>query len=69
MKKKYQVVCVSEADYLSACDSYMGWCRACGDLTTDCVEPDATHYRCEACDERQVFGAENALLGGLIELE
>jgi hypothetical protein len=38
-----------------------GLCLACGNEQTGC-EPDARNYECEACGERQVFGAEELLL-------
>jgi hypothetical protein len=41
-----------------------GICLACGEEQEGC-EPDARNYECEACGERQVFGAEEALLMGV----
>ena len=38
-----------------------GFCVACGEDADGC-EPDARHYECEGCGERQVFGAEELLL-------
>lgn len=38
-----------------------GICIACGADAEGC-EPDARRYECEACGERQVFGAEELLL-------
>lgn len=35
--------------------------RGCGE-EAECVEPDARHYKCEACGQRQVFGAPEILL-------
>ncbi len=40
----------------------MGICVACGAERCGC-EPDARHYECEVCGERQVFGAEELLIG------
>ena len=57
---------VKEADYVEACEEYLGWCTTCEEFTTGCVEPDAEGYECEACGERTVFGAEQALLTGKI---
>lgn len=37
-----------------------GICKACGNEQEGC-EPDARNYVCEACDARQVFGAEELL--------
>lgn len=41
-----------------------GICLACGDEVTGGVEPDARGYRCEACGERAVWGAPEALAAG-----
>jgi hypothetical protein len=60
---------IVEADtWLEACDSYTGFCTACADFTTGCVEPDAEDYECEGCGEHTVMGAEQALLLGIVEL-
>ena len=42
-------------------DENQGVCFACGEIA-DCVEPDASKYQCETCQEWQVYGAEEALL-------
>lgn len=41
-----------------------GFCLACG-AVNDGVEPDARSYKCEACDEHKVYGAEELVLMGL----
>lgn len=61
-------VAVEEHEYHEACDSYMGWCTCCQDFTRGCTEPDACNYDCEECGENTVFGAEEALLQGLIRI-
>ena len=38
-----------------------GICIACGEQADGC-EPDARAYRCESCDKRAVYGAEELLL-------
>lgn len=38
-----------------------GFCMACGSMQDGC-EPDARRYECEACGERQVYGAEELVL-------
>jgi hypothetical protein len=43
-----------------AVDDCRGFCLACGAEASG-VEPDARNYVCEACDEPQVFGAEELL--------
>ena len=41
-------------------DDYTGFCVACG-AEQGCCEPDARKYRCEACGQRAVYGAEQLL--------
>ena len=54
---------ITEARILDACQRHMtslddpGFCLACGNEQGGC-EPDARRYRCEACGEFQVYGAE-----------
>lgn len=43
-----------------------GFCVACG--MTQPAEPDAVKYECEDCGKRLVFGAEQLLLRGLVEM-
>ncbi len=38
-----------------------GLCLACGCENEGC-EPDARRYQCEACGERQVYGAEELVI-------
>lgn len=37
-----------------------GFCLACGAENDGC-EPDARSYKCEACGEKKVFGAQELL--------
>jgi len=46
--------------YQSSLDN-PGFCLACG-CENDGCEPDARGYECEACGERQVYGAEELML-------
>lgn len=59
---------VSEEEYLEACDEYAGWCTCCEEFTRYHTEPDAMRYDCPVCRGRTVYGAEQALLMGLIEI-
>lgn len=59
---------VSTEDYKNAEEENLGWCTECQEFTTGCCEPDAHNYECESCGEHTVFGAEEALLTGLITL-
>ena len=38
-----------------------GFCLACGE-EAEGVQPDARRYKCEACGEKAVYGAEELLL-------
>ena len=38
-----------------------GFCLACGDDADGC-EPDARNYKCMACGQLEVFGAEEVAL-------
>jgi hypothetical protein len=38
-----------------------GFCLACGNEQEGC-EPDARNYKCEACGEREVFGASEIVM-------
>jgi hypothetical protein len=45
-------------------DNY-GWCLACGELCEG-VEPDATRYTCDNCDNKFVFGLGYLAIIGLV---
>jgi len=47
-------------------DDMAGFCRACGNEQYGC-EPDARKYVCESCGAREVYGAQELLLMGLVE--
>jgi hypothetical protein len=68
-KITFRRVAVVAADYEEANESYLGWCVDCERFTTGCCEPDARKYTCEVCGGRTVFGAEEALIYGMIEIE
>lgn len=65
---KFKPGSCSEADYQYATDNYEGWCLNCQSFTRDACEPDARKYPCPECDLRTVYGAEEALMMGAIEL-
>lgn len=46
----------------------IGVCLACGAETYG-VEPDAREYTCEACGAKKVYGLEEALVMGKINIE
>jgi hypothetical protein len=46
-----------------------GVCLSCGDYDEYAgCEPDAEHYECSACGEKQLFGLDQALLLGKIQI-
>ncbi len=50
-------------------DDHAGWCTNCGDWTHDSCEPDARHYECPECEKRTVFGAEELVMMGFIDID
>lgn len=59
---------LTEAEFRMERDDYMGYCTACDDITTECVEPDAEGYTCEVCGEACVMGLEDALIAGYVQI-
>jgi hypothetical protein len=45
-----------------------GWCLTCGELV-DGVEPDARKYECDCCEKRTVYGLEELLMMGILQIE
>lgn len=60
-------ITMTEVDYEDAVDSNLGLCTNCREWTHDSAEPDAVEYKCPKCEGLTVFGAEEALVMGLIE--
>ena len=54
---------LTASQYQEADDECSGFCVSCKEQQWG-VEPDAHHYQCEACGERQVFGTAELLLRG-----
>ena len=48
-------------------DGNMGFCLACGN-EADGVEPDARKYECENCGAEKVYGFEELLIMGLVQI-
>lgn len=57
---------MTEKEYIEATESNQGYCLICREFTTDFAEPDARNYECPICGNDSVFGAEEALMIGLI---
>lgn len=47
----------------------MGACLNCGEIQDGGVEPDAEKYTCDNCGEDKVYGLEQLLLMGKLEIE
>ena len=45
----------------------IGYCRVCGAERSGC-EPDARGYECYECGEHQVFGFEELMIMGEVEI-
>jgi len=54
-------------DYMFGLDN-VGFCCACGAEHYGC-EPDARRYECEACGKREVYGFEECLLMGKVQIK
>ncbi len=53
-------------ELMEASDHMPGFCLACG-AERDCCEPDARRYKCDACGNNLVYGAEEITLMGLVK--
>lgn len=60
-------VTADKATYLQVNDEYTGYCIVCGE-EAEGVEPDARRYECEFCGEGGVYGAEELMLAGRIQI-
>lgn len=67
--KDLDMILISEDEYCQHREEYDGFCLACSDWTTSGVEPDARGYQCEVCGKHRVFGAEEVMIMGVIEIE
>lgn len=60
---------ISEAEYHQHRDDLDGFCRHCNEFTEfGGTEPDAHDYLCEQCGEEELFGAEEALIMGFLDI-
>lgn len=58
---------IREAEYHRLVEEDSGKCLACGAEPDGFCEPDAEGYKCQACGELQVMGAEQMLVEGYIQ--
>ena len=59
---------VTEDEMFELMDCYEGFCVMCG-AVRGCCEPDARQYLCESCGKRGVYGFQELLLMGILQLE
>jgi len=57
-----------EDEFWQASDASLGLCLGCGVEAEGC-EPDACEYTCEACGAKRVYGLEELLVMGRIEID
>jgi hypothetical protein len=67
-KRKAKTFTMTTAEYHEASEGYEGRCISCGDPAYG-VEPDARGYECESCEEHAVYGIEELLFMGLIDIQ
>jgi len=62
-----RIISLEEWELVEAMENYEGYCLACGNSQGG-VEPDAQKYQCETCKCFAVYGTEELLLMGKIEI-
>ena len=62
------IVEVTEEEFLEHVDENDGVCSHCGEWSFGGCEPDARNYLCESCGKQKVFGAEEALMIGVVDI-
>ena len=60
---------MTEGEYRQCSEDYCGACVFCGEVTEGDCEPDARRYPCESCEEPGVYGLEELLIRGFVQLE
>ncbi len=58
---------MSSEEFVEVTEAYEGFCVVCGE-TASGVEPDAREYICECCGQPGVFGLEELMMMGDVEL-
>lgn len=58
---------ILESEYFRMSDGCSGICLSCGEMTDGC-EPDARKRECPSCGEFKVYGLEEALIMGHLEI-
>ena len=58
---------LTEQQFFNASENYTGFCLACGKTQGE-TEPDARKYTCNGCNKPKVYGLEELMIIGLINL-
>ena len=58
---------IRQSDLYQCSEDYVGFCLACGEQNGP-VEPDARRYECEACEKPMVYGFDELMLMGAINV-
>lgn len=66
-KTKKSIIKLTLEEVQDLQNDYCGICRNCQEIA-DCVEPDASNYFCDSCEKKEVFGIDNLLLMGDIDI-
>lgn len=66
MGRRETVFEVSADDYH---EDLNGICLGCGEVQYGGCEPDAERYRCESCGVNEVYGLQQALLMGRVNVQ
>jgi hypothetical protein len=56
------------AAFEKACEGYKGFCSNCKKMTRAGCEPDARGYNCPRCKKDTVYGAEEAMMMGILDV-
>ena len=59
---------LTERAYLRGVSDDLGYCLACG-AEKGCCEPDAREYPCDDCGEFKVYGLEELMMMGKVEIK
>lgn len=62
-----RMIHINTDEYNQMRENYRGYCLECGGEQYNC-EPDAREYTCESCGEPSVFGIEELLITGHLEI-
>ncbi len=59
---------MTEDEYLDGRMNYVGYCLKCGDEAYN-VEPDARKHTCDSCGAAAVYGIEDLLMTGRLDIK